>query len=81
MSAWSLAWSLRQKLLAARRGVLVTLPAQSGARVYPQLDIKGASICCTERGYISTVSYGWIPHNAGFGFLDITPATLGRIYF
>jgi hypothetical protein len=23
---------------------------------YPQLDIKGASICCTERGYISTVS-------------------------
>jgi hypothetical protein len=24
--------------------------------VYPQLDIKGASICCTERGYISAVS-------------------------
>jgi hypothetical protein len=23
--------------------------------VYPQLDIKGAGICCTERGYISTV--------------------------
>jgi hypothetical protein len=26
-------------------------------------------------------SYGWIPHNAGFGFLDLTPATLGQIHF
>jgi hypothetical protein len=25
--------------------------------------------------------YGWIPHNAGFGFLDLTPATLGQIHF
>jgi hypothetical protein len=25
--------------------------------------------------------YGWMPHNAGFGFLDLTPATLGQIHF
>jgi hypothetical protein len=25
--------------------------------------------------------YGWIPHNAGFGFLDIARPTLGQIYF
>jgi hypothetical protein len=25
--------------------------------------------------------YGWIPHNAGFGFLDIARATLGQIHF
>jgi hypothetical protein len=24
---------------------------------------------------------GWIPHNAGFGFMDLTPATLGQIHF
>jgi hypothetical protein len=35
---------------------LATLPAQTKRCVYPQLDIKGASICCTERGYISAVS-------------------------
>jgi hypothetical protein len=22
-------------------------------------------------------TYGWMPHNASFGFLDLTPATLG----
>jgi hypothetical protein len=25
--------------------------------------------------------YGWMPHNAGFDFLDIVGATLGRIHF
>jgi hypothetical protein len=25
--------------------------------------------------------YGWMPHNAGFGFLDIARATLGQIHF
>jgi hypothetical protein len=25
--------------------------------------------------------YGWIPHNSSFGFLDLTPATLGQIHF
>jgi hypothetical protein len=25
--------------------------------------------------------YGWIPHNAGFGFLDIPSAALGQIHF
>jgi hypothetical protein len=25
--------------------------------------------------------YGWIPHNASFGFLDRPPAILGQIYF
>ena len=34
MSASSLAWSLPQELLAARRGVLATLPAQSGACIH-----------------------------------------------
>jgi hypothetical protein len=27
------------------------------------------------------ISYGWMPHNAGFGFLDIARPTLGQIYF
>jgi hypothetical protein len=27
------------------------------------------------------VKYGWIPHNAGFGFLDIPSAALGQIHF
>ena len=34
MSASSLAWSFPQELLAARRGVLATLPAQSGACIH-----------------------------------------------
>jgi hypothetical protein len=25
--------------------------------------------------------YGWIPHNSSFGFLNLTPATLGQIHF
>jgi hypothetical protein len=25
--------------------------------------------------------YGWIPHNAGFGFLDIAGPTLGQNHF
>jgi hypothetical protein len=25
--------------------------------------------------------YGWMPHNAGFGFLDMPRPALGRIYF
>jgi hypothetical protein len=25
--------------------------------------------------------YGWMPHNAGFGFLDIARATRGQIHF
>jgi hypothetical protein len=25
--------------------------------------------------------YGWIPHNAGFGFLDIAGPALGQIHF
>ena len=25
--------------------------------------------------------YGWIPHNASFGFLDIARPTLGKIHF
>jgi hypothetical protein len=27
------------------------------------------------------IQYGWIPHNAGFGFLDIAGAALGQIHF
>jgi hypothetical protein len=34
MSAWPLAWPLRQELLAARHGLLATLPAQSGACIH-----------------------------------------------
>jgi hypothetical protein len=46
-----LASPLRQELLAARRGLLLaTASLHSKACVYPQLDIKGASICCRERG-------------------------------
>jgi hypothetical protein len=25
--------------------------------------------------------YGWMPHNASFGFLDIARPTLGQIHF
>jgi hypothetical protein len=25
--------------------------------------------------------YGWMPHNASFGFLDIARAALGQIHF
>jgi hypothetical protein len=27
------------------------------------------------------LNYGWIPHNAGFGFLDRPRGVLGQIYF
>jgi hypothetical protein len=30
---------------------------------------------------LRTAAYRWIPHNAGFGFLDRPPATLGKIHF
>jgi hypothetical protein len=26
-------------------------------------------------------TYGWMPHNASFGFLDRPPAILGQIHF
>jgi hypothetical protein len=26
--------------------------------------------------YYSKVRYGWIPHNASFGFMDLTPSIL-----
>jgi hypothetical protein len=39
-----------------RRDVASSSPFLHKACVYPQLDIKGASICCRERGYISAVS-------------------------
>jgi hypothetical protein len=29
----------------------------------------------------SKKQYGWMPHNAGFGFLDIASAALGQIHF
>ena len=32
-------------------------------------------------GLIGYWAYGWIPHNAGFGFLDRPPAILGQIHF
>jgi hypothetical protein len=25
---------------------------------------------------IASLDYGWMPHNAGFGFLDLTPSIL-----
>jgi hypothetical protein len=31
-------------------------PLQKAVHVYPQLDIKGASICCRGRGYVSTAT-------------------------
>jgi hypothetical protein len=31
--------------------------------------------------FFSKMFYGWIPHNAGFGFLDIPSAALGQIHF
>jgi hypothetical protein len=27
------------------------------------------------------IHYGWMPHNASFGFLDIARPTLGQIHF
>jgi hypothetical protein len=30
---------------------------------------------------LEITTYGWIPHNAGFGFLDIAGPTLGQIHF
>jgi hypothetical protein len=35
-------------------------------------------LICVNPAYSS---YGWIPHNAGFGFLDIAGAALGQIHF
>ena len=32
-------------------------------------------------GMNSNPRYGWMPHNASFGFLDRPPATLGQIHF
>ena len=35
-----------------------------------------------ENVYVSSaLIYGWIPHNASFGFLDIARPTLGQIHF
>jgi hypothetical protein len=30
---------------------------------------------------IDEAAYGWMPHNASFGFLDIPSAALGQIHF
>jgi hypothetical protein len=57
MSVWPLAWPLRTSPGAPCGVTWPSRHASCTTRcVYPQLDIKGASICCTERGYISTVS-------------------------
>jgi hypothetical protein len=35
----------------------------------------------SDGGYKCEMKYGWMPHNASFGFLDLTPAKLGQIHF
>jgi hypothetical protein len=42
---------------------------------------RDATSMFKEVGESAETEYGWIPHNAGFGFLDLTPATLGQIHF
>jgi hypothetical protein len=39
--------------------------------VHMQMYIEGMYAAKTENGF----SYGWIPHNAGFGFLDFARPT------
>jgi hypothetical protein len=34
--------------------------------------------CCVM---LLNYGYGWMPHNASFGFLDIARPTLGKIHF
>ena len=50
-----------------------TVPAPWKEVVVPMLykkgDIRGAG------------NYGWIPHNAGFGFLDLAPSILHSNWF
>jgi hypothetical protein len=41
----------------------------------------GGAMACRWHVKLLMCVYGWIPHNAGFGFLDLTPATLGQIHF
>jgi hypothetical protein len=31
--------------------------------------------------FLAKKTYGWMPHNAGFGFLDKARAKLGKIHF
>jgi hypothetical protein len=44
-------------------------------------EISGPKSAHPHGGIPSPGAYGRMPHNASFGFLDLTPATLGQIYF
>jgi hypothetical protein len=44
-------------------------------------DVRGTKFKSTPVDIMSGVVYGWMPHNASFGFLDLTPAALGQIHF
>jgi hypothetical protein len=39
------------------------------------------SLLITQRAKNTPSFYGWIPHNASFGFLEIAGPTLGQIHF
>jgi hypothetical protein len=70
-----------------------TLPARTKSFVRrfqrPAAPSRGASSAPQARrpreqeqaAALRLCAYGWIPHNAGFGFLDIAGAALGQIHF
>jgi hypothetical protein len=38
-------------------------------------------LCSISTLILSSVIYGWIPHNASFGFLDLAPSILHSNWF
>jgi hypothetical protein len=60
-------------VLSARGGHVVT----SDSHAQAQRRLPGQR----SEELVDVWTYGWMPHNAGFGFLDIAGPTLGQIHF
>jgi hypothetical protein len=60
-------------LAAAGLAVYSGSPSHT-TRIYVATEPSSVFFCLV--GLLLFSNYGWMPHNAGFGFLDLTPSIL-----
>jgi hypothetical protein len=77
-SWWCVLW-IRNKLPLSNMPSSTRYNGSTGFGRYSPLGGAGEGV--QEVHLNCRFGYGWIPHNAGFGFLDIPSAALGQIHF
>jgi hypothetical protein len=78
--------SNKEPLSEAKNQEILALQRTKGSRWASiakglQTNRTGLQICDHFRSLKGLWSYGWIPHNAGFGFLDLAPSILHSNWF